>query len=66
MSPEQKRKLRIAVLRVLLHPAGDFAELLEGLPAHEIRACIDEINGTLTARLEMLQRARKRKGIFEQ
>jgi hypothetical protein len=66
MTPEQQREIRLGVLRVLLHPASDFAELVEGLQAHEIRPFIDEINGTLTARLEMLQRARKRKGIFEQ
>jgi hypothetical protein len=66
MTPEQQREIRLGVLRVLLHPASDFAELLEGLPAHEIRACIDEINSTLKARIRLLERAKRRKGIFEQ
>jgi hypothetical protein len=42
MTPAQARKLRIDVLRMLLHPASDFAELVEGLQAHEIRPFIDE------------------------
>jgi hypothetical protein len=60
MTPEQKRDVRIAVLKALLHPASSLADLLEGAPAHEIRECLDAVTGTLNARLELLERAKKR------
>jgi hypothetical protein len=59
LTPEQRREFRIAVLRSLLHPSSNIAALLDDVPAGDIRECVAEITGTLTARLELMKRATK-------
>jgi hypothetical protein len=65
MSPKQQKDIRLRVLRLLLHPASSLAEVLEGVPYRDLMECLDIVTDTLTARLELLERAYKHKGIVE-
>lgn len=58
MTPAQERAIRLGILRILLHPASNLADLLEEIPVYEIRACIIEISNTMSARLEELAKKR--------
>jgi hypothetical protein len=66
MTPEQQREIRLGVLRVLLHPASGISEVLEGIPDGDLGEVIDVVTETLSARLEMLQRAKKPKGFLDE
>jgi hypothetical protein len=66
MTPAQRREIRLDLLGALLHPSRGIAEVLEGIPNGDLRECIDVVTETLSARLEMLQRAKKRKGFLDE
>jgi hypothetical protein len=55
MTPEQKRDVRIAVLRALLHPRGSIADMLEGIHDDELSKCIDLVTETLSSSLALLE-----------
>ena len=61
MTQKQKASIRLAVLRMLLHPASRLADVVEGIPYDDLMECLDIATETLTARLEMFERAKKRK-----
>jgi hypothetical protein len=61
MTKKQKDSIRLAVLRLLLHPASSLADVIEGIPYDELKECLDIATETLTARLEMFERAKIRK-----
>ena len=65
MSPEQQREIRLGVLRLLLHPASSISEVLKGISDSDLSECVEVVTETLSARLELLTRAKKPKGIFE-
>jgi len=58
MTPKQKRTLRLAVLRALLHPRSSVADMLDGVPDGDLRDCCNVVTETLIARLEFLLLAR--------
>ena len=66
MTKKQKASIRLGVLRLLLHPASSISEVLEGIPDGDLGEVIDVVTKTLSARLEMLQRAKKPKGFLDE
>jgi hypothetical protein len=66
MTPEQRREIRLDLLRALLHPSRGIADVLEGIPDGDLKECLDVVTETLSSRLALLERAKKRKGFLDE